>query len=88
MRTVIGWLNGLAWRWLILGSLTLGLAPFTPQPHLLEKLALLFAGELVRWIDVFDLFMHAAFPALLIAKLLVGLATRNGAKAPTGGGDR
>lgn len=74
---MIEWLNGLAWRWPILGSLTLGLAPWAPQPHLLEKLTLLFAGDLVRWIDLFDLLMHAAFPLLLFAKVVVVLATRN-----------
>ena len=82
---MIGWLNGLAWRWPVLGSLTLGLAPWVPQPHLLEKLTLLFAGDLGNAIDLFDLLMHAAFPLLLLAKAVVVLATRTAHQ--TGAGD-
>jgi len=45
---------------LIVLCLTLGLAPFFPQPHLVEKLRMLFSGTLVRPIDIFDLAMHGA----------------------------
>jgi hypothetical protein len=54
---------------LVFLSLTLGLAPFTPMPHLIEKITMLLAGELVRPIDVFDLLMHASPIVLLIAKV-------------------
>ena len=54
----------------IIGSLTLGLAPFTPQPHLFEKLQMLINGELSKGADVFDLFLHGAFPLLLIVKVI------------------
>lgn len=54
---------------LILAALTLGLAPFFPEPHLWEKLRLLAAGNLRRPVDIFDLVMHAAPWALLLAKL-------------------
>ncbi|GAB4485243.1 MAG: hypothetical protein OHK006_11050 [Thermodesulfovibrionales bacterium] len=50
--------------------LTLGLAPFAP-PHLVEKLAMLFRGKLVRPIDWFDLVLHASPWVLLILKLLL-----------------
>ncbi len=63
------WLEKLPWDILIIGSLTLGLAPFSP-PHLIEKLGMLFNGTLGRPIDIFDLLMHGAFPALLLAKSL------------------
>jgi hypothetical protein len=54
---------------LLLGAaVLLGLAPFVPQPHLLEKLQLLWHGELSRAIDIFDLSFHLAPTALLIAK--------------------
>jgi len=43
---------------LLLIALTLGLAPFSPQPHVVEKLAMLFNGELSKPIDIFDLLMH------------------------------
>jgi hypothetical protein len=54
---------------LIVMCLTLGLAPFTPEPHLWEKLRMLAAGELTAAIDIFDLLMHAAPWLLLIARL-------------------
>lgn len=49
--------------------LTLGLAPFFP-PHLYEKLVMLFKGRLVRPVDWFDLFFHAAPWILLVLKLV------------------
>lgn len=54
---------------LILAALTLGLAPFAPEPHIWEKLRLLAAGELARPIDIFDLLLHAAPWVLLALKL-------------------
>jgi len=58
---------------LILLCLTLGLAPFFPQPHILEKLRMLFAGQLVRPIDIFDLLFHAWPFALLAYKVVTDL---------------
>ncbi|MBL1419496.1 MAG: RND transporter [Alphaproteobacteria bacterium] len=55
---------------LAIGALLLGLAPFFPEPHLFEKLRMLFHGTLIEAIDIFDLLMHAALPILLIVKLL------------------
>jgi hypothetical protein len=49
--------------------LTLGLAPFAPEPHVWEKLKMLAAGELVRPIDIFDLLLHGIPWLLLLAKL-------------------
>jgi hypothetical protein len=54
---------------LIVICLTLGLAPFTPEPHLLEKLKMLIAGELVSPIDIFDLALHGTPWVLLVFKL-------------------
>jgi hypothetical protein len=54
----------------VLAALTLGLAPFFPEPHLWEKLKMLVAGTLVRPLDIFDLMLHAAPWAVLIAKLI------------------
>ena len=53
----------------VLFALTLGLAPFLPEPHLLEKTRMLFQGELVRPIDIFDFLFHFAPWALLGLKL-------------------
>jgi len=53
------------WVLLVLCA-TLGLAPFSPEPHLWEKLKMLAAGDLVRPIDWFDLALHG-LPWLLLA---------------------
>lgn len=62
---------------LILAALTLGLAPFLPEPHIWEKLKMLAAGELVKPVDIFDLLLHAA-PWLLLAAKLVRIALQRG----------
>ncbi len=58
---------------LVLACLTLGLAPFFPEPHIWEKLKMLLAGNLVKPIDIFDLLLHAA-PFLALAWKLSRLA--------------
>jgi hypothetical protein len=58
---------------LILAALTLGLAPFFPEPHIWEKLKMLVAGDLVKPVDIFDLLLHAA-PWLVLAAKLVRMA--------------
>lgn len=60
-------------------ALTLGLAPFVPEPHVWEKLKMLFAGELSRPIDIFDLFLHGV-PWLLLGFKVLRMAA--GARAP------
>ncbi|MEQ1653978.1 MAG: hypothetical protein ABL897_15955 [Hyphomicrobium sp.] len=64
----MAWLDTLPWWVLIAAALTLGLAPFMPEPHLVEKLRMLFAGTLTRPIDIFDFLMHATPFILLILK--------------------
>ncbi len=53
----------------LIAALAPGLAPFTPEPQVWEKLKMLASGDLVRPIDSFDLAFHAAPWALLLAKL-------------------
>ena len=62
---------------LILVALTLGLAPFVPEPHIWEKLKMLVAGTLTQPIDIFDLLMHAT-PFVLVAAKLVRMALTRG----------
>ncbi len=50
-------------------GIALGLAPFVPQPHLVEKIGMLLDGTLSRPIDIFDLFLHGLPPLLLVLKL-------------------
>ena len=53
----------------VLACLTLGLAPFFPEPHIWEKLKMLAAGSLTRPIDIFDLALHGLPFVILAAKL-------------------
>jgi hypothetical protein len=63
-------------------ALTLGLAPFVPEPHLWEKLKMLAAGALTSPIDIFDLLLHGAPWVLLGVKLArLGLGHGRGTRA-------
>ncbi|MCW9024728.1 MAG: RND transporter [Gammaproteobacteria bacterium] len=64
------WLDKIPLPTLVVIAILLGLAPFTPEPHLWEKLKMLFAGELQKPIDIFDLLMHGTPAVLVILKLL------------------
>lgn len=64
------WIDSIPMRHLVLASLMLGLAPFVPEPHLFEKVGMLFAGNLVKPIDIFDLFLHGTPSVLLILKVI------------------
>ena len=66
---MLAWLDRLPLGLLVIIALTLGLAPFAPEPHVWEKLKMLAAGELVRPIDIFDLLLHGVPWLLLLAKL-------------------
>lgn len=66
MQSLANLLDQLPWSIVIIACLTLGLAPFVPEPHIWEKLKMLMAGTLARPIDIFDLLMHAA-PFLVAA---------------------
>lgn len=64
----------------LLACLTLGLAPFFPEPHIIGKLRwLLGGGHGMAAIDVFDLALHGApwvWLAIAIARLDDGTRTR------------
>ena len=63
-------LDHLSWTVIAALCIFLGLAPFTPEPHIVEKLRMLAQGNLVRPIDIFDLLMHGAPFVLLMLKVL------------------
>lgn len=67
---MLKWLDSIPLGILAIMAVFLGLAPFTPEPHLWQKLNMLFAGELVKPIDIFDLFMHGTPAVLLVIRLL------------------
>lgn len=66
----MSWLDSIPVTMLVLLSLTLGLAPFAPEPHLLEKIRMLMQGTLTRPVDIFDFLMHLAPWVLLALKLV------------------
>lgn len=66
---MLAWLDRVPLGLLLIIALTLGLAPFVPEPHVWEKLKMLAAGDLVRPIDIFDLLLHGVPWLLLLAKL-------------------
>ena len=55
---------------LIIWALFMALAPFVPEPHLLEKVKMLIDGTLTRPIDIVDLFWHLLPDMLLVLKLI------------------
>lgn len=42
----------------------MALAPFTPEPHLLQKFMMAMNGDAFKLIDVFDVFMHGGLGIL------------------------
>ena len=77
MTTLRSLLDALPLSVLVIASLTLGLAPFVPEPHIWEKLKMLAAGSLTQPVDIFDLAMHGLPWLLLLLKLTVGRAARD-----------
>lgn len=70
-------LDNMSFPMIILVCLTLGLAPFVPMPHVVEKLGMLVSGELTRLIDIGDLLFHGVPWLVLIAKTVRVLMVRN-----------
>ena len=70
MGRVGSWLDAIPLAPLLLVGLILGLAPFVPEPHLVEKSRMLAAGTLKKPLDIFDLFYHGLPLALLFFKLI------------------
>jgi hypothetical protein len=69
------WLDKIPLGTLLIPAVLLGLAPFAPEPHLVEKFRMLTEGTLQKPIDIFDLFMHGT-PALLVVLKLMRMAAR------------
>lgn len=58
------------WYIVILACLTLGLAPFFPEPHILGKIRWVAGGAVgMKPIDWFDLLQHG-LPWLLLVRLV------------------
>ncbi|MCB0398208.1 MAG: hypothetical protein KDD26_01035 [Winogradskyella sp.] len=59
------------WRLIILLCLTLGLAPFFPEPHIVGKMKWLAGGAVgMSAMDYFDVLLHG-FPFVLLMRLII-----------------
>ena len=57
------------WKLVILLCLSLGLAPFFPEPHIVGKLKWIFGGAIgMKLMDWFDVMLHG-FPFVLLLHL-------------------
>ena len=63
------WLDEIPYLILIGLAALMAILPFEPQPHLMEKLAMLSDGTLSKPIDIFDLFWHLLPTILLLVKV-------------------
>ena len=73
----MSWLDRIPFVTLLLIALMLGLAPFVPEPHVVEKLKMLFDGTLAKPVDIFDLLMHGT-PWVLLGLKTVRHFTQSG----------
>lgn len=60
-------------KYAVLGSLTLGLAPFTPEPHIWKQIQNLRLGREMLMMDWLDLLMHGA-PWVVLFVILGSMA--------------
>jgi hypothetical protein len=61
-------LNPILW---LIACLTLGLAPFSPEPHVWEKIQWVFSGaQGMKLIDWFDLVMHGTPWVMLLVSII------------------
>ncbi len=59
------------WKLIVIACLTLGLAPFVPEPHLLGKVQWVLGGAVgMQPMDWFDLAWHG-LPWVLLLRLIV-----------------
>ena len=68
--------------WPLAATLTLGLAPFWPEPHIVKQLVNLAHGRLHAPIDLFDLVLHGSPWLWLLVG--VGCRVRLALRPPTG----
>lgn len=58
------------WIYPLIAALTLGLAPFVPEPHIWKQLVALGRGTIHEFIDWFDLVLHG-FPWVWLTIVLI-----------------
>ncbi|MGB5439224.1 MAG: RND transporter [Gammaproteobacteria bacterium] len=67
----MAWLDKIPLSLILPVAILLALAPFSPEPHLWEKLKMLADGTLVKPVDILDLFLHGTPLVILMLKLFV-----------------
>ncbi len=70
-------LNNLSFPMLLIMAVLLGTAPLGGEPHLIEKINMLMAGQLVKPLDIFDLILHASPFILLLVKSFFWFQDKN-----------
>jgi hypothetical protein len=63
--TMLKFLDKIPYTVLLIFTVFMLLAPFTPMPHVVEKILMLKNGTLHKPVDIFDLFFHL-FPLILL----------------------
>ena len=66
---IMKFLKNIPFSLLVPAAILLGLAPFMPAPHLLQKIDMLTSGSLIRFVDIFDLFLHSSLGVMLLLKI-------------------
>lgn len=59
----------------LMASLTLGLAPFVPHPHIWKQIQNIWYGRTMAGMDWFDLLMHGA-PWIFLIYVLIQMARK------------
>jgi hypothetical protein len=68
------------WKLIILLCLTLGLAPFFPEPHIVGKLKWITGGAVgMQLMDWFDVLLHGLPWLLLLRIISIKIFNKNGA---------
>lgn len=82
---MLKWIDRVPLYILIIVAIPLAMAPFPidPEPHLIEKLRMVAAGQLTASIDLFDLFLHAIPTVLLVVKLFRQFRREDRGQKPT-----
>jgi len=76
------WLDKVPMALIIISGIFLALAPFTSEPHLLQKINMLFDGTLVQPVDMFDLLWHSSPMIILVLKLIRNASNNASNKEP------
>lgn len=65
------------WQLWLMASLTLGLAPFLPEPHIVGKIRWILGGAVgMKAIDWFDFVLHGTPWLLFIRALAIKIARK------------